>query len=125
MENENFYTIDDEGTLDLSAIKETNEAIEANELNLTAGDILRLEENVTGRFSGVRSCSDPNVHSAKALAAMNKWAQEKIFEHRDLRYIRFGHLGGNASWRNYTSWDGKRSCSGSVTVKAYIEFRKL
>ena len=125
MENENFYTIDEKGTTDLSASKEINEAKEINSLKLEKTDILRLEENVSESFRGVRSCSKPEVHSANALVAMNRWAQAKIFEHRDLRYIRFGHLGGTASWMNHTDWDGKRWCSGSVTVKAYIEFRKI
>lgn len=125
MKDNNFYTIDDQGTLELLANKEIDEAIEVANLSLTTDDILRLEEDVSKRFSGVRSCSDPGVHNSNANAALNKWAQTKIFEHRNLRYIRFGHLGGTAHWTNRTSWDGRRSCSGYVVIKCYIEFRKL
>lgn len=125
MENNNFYTIDDQGTLELKAIKEIDEAIEAASISLESGDILRLEEGVSKRFTGVRSCSDPDVHNSNANVALNKWAQAKIFEHRNLRYIRFGHLGGTAHWTNYTTWDGRRYCTGYVVIKCYIEFRKL
>ena len=125
MENKDFYTIDNEDSLDLNLEHYVDEASDSKTLNLQQSEILRIEEEVSRSFSGVRGCSDSNTHNSNATAAMNEWAQRKIFENRNLRYIRFGHLGGTAYWTNRTAWDGTRSCTGYVVIKCFIEFRKL
>jgi hypothetical protein len=122
METNNFYQIEDEGSVELSLEKTIEEAPDARQSKLT--DVLRIEEDVARRFSGVRGCSDSATHNSNALQALEEWAKAKIFEHRDLRYIRYSYLSGSARWTNYTSWDGTRSCSGSVTIRCFIEFRK-
>ena len=124
MEKNNFYTTESQESSNLNVENFVDEASDAKALKLERSEILRIEEEVSRRFSGVRSCSDPNVHNANATAAMNEWAQAKIFENRNLRYIRFGHLGGTVNWTNRTDWDGTRSCTGYVVIKCYIEFRK-
>lgn len=124
MESNNFYTIESEGFTDLNLENLIDEAADSKVLNLEQSEILRIEEEVSRRFSGVRSCSEPSTHNSNATAAMNEWAQRKIFENRDLRYVRFGHLGGTAHWTNRTAWDGTRSCTGYVLIKCFIEFRK-
>jgi hypothetical protein len=124
MESKNFYTIDSEDSSNLDLEHFVDEASDSKTLNLEHNEVLRIEEEVSRRFSGVRGCSDSSTHNSNATAAMNEWAQRKIFENRNLRYIRFGHLGGTAHWTNRTAWDGTRSCTGYVVIKCFIEFRK-
>lgn len=124
MENENFYKLESDDSLDLKALEE-EKALEADSLSLNSGDVLRIVEIQTERFSGVRSCSKPSTHQKAAARALNRWVKEQMYEHRHLRWIRFGHLGGTAKWRNYTTWDGRRYCNGHVSIKCYIEFRKI
>ena len=85
MSTENFYHIDEEGKEDLISENIIDEAPEIENLTLRAGEILRIEEKVTRRFSGVRSCSKPSTHASNASAAMNEWAKNKIFEHRGFK----------------------------------------
>ena len=120
--NNDILIIENEVSIDLMTDDSIEETSDAN--NYDAGKILRIEGNATERFGGVRSCGDSDVHQAAAKRALNEWAKNQIFEHRNLKYTRFGHLGGTAQWTNYTYWDGRRGCSGHVSIKCFIEFRK-
>ncbi len=89
-------------------------------------EVLRIEEDVYARWSGVRGCCTGDTPNNNVKAAFAKWVQKKLYDYRDLRYIRYGHGGGTANCRTTTSgWpDNRTSCTGSATVKAYIEFVK-
>jgi hypothetical protein len=89
-------------------------------------DVLRIEEDVYASWSGVSGCCDGDTPSNNVNAAFTKWVKDKIFQYRDLRYLRYGQGGGTARCRTSSSGfpDNRRSCRGSATVKAYIEFEK-
>jgi hypothetical protein len=124
MINNNFYKIENQESSSLSIEQHFDEAVNSTTLSIEPSDILRIEEEVSRSFSGVRSCSSPDTHTSNAIIAMNEWVQCKLFENRNLRYIKFGNYGGTAHWTDRWAWDGTRSCSGYVVIKCYIEFRK-
>lgn len=90
-------------------------------------DILRIEEDVYASWKGVNGCCKGETPNNNLNIAITKWVKDKIFEYRDLRYVRYGHGGGTAKCTTSSSGfpDNRRRCRGSITVKAYIEFTKI
>lgn len=94
--------------------------------NVDKASIFRVEETLSATFSGVRSCSDSSRALNEAKNRLEGWVQEKLFQYRDLQYLRYGSGEGRHTWSNSTSpWpENRRSCRGSVTFPAFIEFKK-
>jgi hypothetical protein len=96
----------------------------AGALSEKAEEVLRIEEVVGRRWSGVASCGHSDRIQQEAQTALNEWIQKKLFEYRNLRYIRAGSGEGRARWSTNNPPFGARSCSGSLTMPCYIEFNK-
>lgn len=92
----------------------------------TNADVLRIEEDVYASWSGVSGCCSGDTPNKNVNVEFTKWVKDKIFQYRDLRYIRYGHGGVTARCVTSSSGfpDNRRSCRGSAKVKAYIEFEK-
>ena len=96
----------------------------ANGLSQDKDNVLRVEEKVGRSWSGVASCGHSDRIQAEAQAALNEWIKQKIFQYRNLRYLRAGAGEGRARWTDYNPPFGARSCHGSLTMPCYIEFAK-
>ena len=94
--------------------------------NVEKEQVLRVEETLTASFSGVRSCGDSARAASEAKNRLEQWVQTKLFEYRDLQYLGYGTGEGRHTWSNSTGpWpENRRSCRGTVTFPAYIEFKK-
>lgn len=87
-------------------------------------DVLRIEEDVFASWSGVSGCCEQSTVDSNANSAFTKWVQEKLYTYRHLNYKTYGHGGGNARCSNSREPfpSNRRSCRGSIILKAHIEF---
>lgn len=99
---------------------------EAQLAALAPSDLLRIEAKVSARWSGVRSCCGDGTPDKQIDKAFQKWVKDQLYQHRDKKFVKYGHGGGNARCSSSKSGfpDNKRSCRGSGVVDAYIEFAK-
>ncbi|TXD52968.1 MULTISPECIES: hypothetical protein [unclassified Polaribacter] len=72
MNYEKFFTQDSKGDGKIEQELLFDEANALSLLNLSKNEIFRIEENQTEGFSGVRSCSKPEVHNSNANVALQR-----------------------------------------------------
>lgn len=88
-------------------------------------EILRIEENVSLGWRGVRGCGNQDRVNAEARAAMQRWVKDKLFQYRDLDLVRFGNGQGSVRCRSGGGGLGSaRWCGCSGSMPCYIEFKK-
>jgi len=89
-------------------------------------EILRIEEKVYVSWGGVTGCCAQDRIDGSCRAKLEEWAKNKMFEHRQLRWLRYGSLSAQVSCsQSRAPWpDNSRSCRGSVSLPCYIEFTK-
>lgn len=87
-------------------------------------DVLRIEETIATSWSGVSGCCDQETVDNNADAVFVAWVQKKLYEYRHLSYKTYGHGGGTAQCSSSRAPfpDNSRSCRGSISLDAYIEF---
>ena len=113
--------------VEISIEEITDLKVDADEERLKDFEVFRIDEIVPRRWTGVSSCGTQERVNAEARAALEGWAKNKIFQYRDLRYIRYGTPGGTAnSWYNGGGGFGGsgRTCTGVISLPCYIEFRR-
>lgn len=88
--------------------------------------VLRIEKDLNVGWSGVKNCCRQDRVQREVDGAYLRWRNDLIAEHVNQRYLGSGHGGGQA--RCSSSGGGPfgqaRSCRGSATIKAWIEFQK-
>ena len=85
-------------------------------------DVVLIEEKVTVSWRGVKSCDHSDRIQSEVRAALQRWMEQKIYEHREWRYLRAGAKAGTVRCRAWKDWDGTRSCGCSGGIPFYIEF---
>ena len=97
---------------------------DAAALSVNKAQVLRVEENVSANWSGVRDCGNAQQVNAEARRALESWAKDKMFQYRHLRYIRYGAGAGTGRvTQSDSGWGGGgRSCRAYITMPCYIEF---
>ena len=123
---EKFYTIEEEATVDLEPTDGETFEYEADGVeSFQAESKLRIEDELNASWSGVRSCSRQSRAGSKITARLDDWAASKIKEHSKMVYLRHGLIKPvKFSYRNRRDWDGERSCRGWSNFRVYIEFAK-
>lgn len=89
-------------------------------------NILRVEGNVGASWRGVRGCADAPTPRQKVEEAANNWIKEKMFEHKNFKWIKYGWdvpVISIRRWRDPFP-DRRNHCSGTANFKIYIEFEK-
>ncbi len=110
---------------DSATIAIADEASWATGKTIPGGDIVRVEEIVTVSWHGVSSCDHSDRIQAEVRAALQRWMQAKLYEHRDWRYLRAGAKASTVRCRQWKEpWSGKRSCGCSGGIPFWIEFAK-
>lgn len=108
--------------------EELNEtAHEFMSLKIADSEIVRIEGDAPFHWSGVRNCNNDADAQVNYKAAIAKWVQKKMFEHRDWRWVRYGAKSVEGRCTQYTPGTfsgGSRSCLCRGVLKCYIEFRK-
>ena len=98
---------------------------EADNLNLTDSDIVRIEENVPFHWSGVTGCNNHDRAQNEYKKTLTNWVKNKMYEHRNWRWIRYSATEAIGRCTQYRDrWTGKRSCLCRGSLKCYIEFRR-
>lgn len=93
---------------------------------ILVGNVLRVESKLTATWSGVRSCSDISIHKQNIETTANNWIKNKMFEHRNEKWIRYGWDIPKITIRNGRNPFPNRSryCRGTANYNIYIEFEK-
>jgi hypothetical protein len=124
MKEEDFFKI--EKTEEFEMTEQFGQtAPESEKVTYKENDILRIENNVYHSWSGVSSCGHADRIKSECWGAVQNWAKNKIFEHSQYRYIRYGNESSRVRVLNRKPPFGARSCSASTTIPCYIEFRKI
>lgn len=97
---------------------------DAASAGIDPASVLRIEDDVVARWSGVSGCCSGDRPQRELTAQYDQWVGQQIKAHPDMVHLRSGHGGGEARCRSSREpWpSNRRSCGGSVTVKAFIEF---
>ena len=112
----------------LSVLETTVHSVEPldfrDELSFRKSDnILRIEEKVQVTWTGVKGCSrhvDRNVKKA-----LEKWVKQKMFEHKDLRWVQYGSKKSSFKCsRSKDPWTSVRKCGCLGKVPFFIDFQK-
>jgi len=135
MENlrENDYSIENleaffstESTNDTKTNSIEEKAYEAENRTYDNKDLLTIKEKVFVGYQGVTNCCNQERVNNEVSSALKKWVEKKLFEYRDLRWVRYGCP--PTTIRCVQTRDvitGKRRCTGRGTINAYIQFRRL
>ncbi|ROI01549.1 hypothetical protein EGI16_16770 [Chryseobacterium sp. G0240] len=93
---------------------------------IVAPNILRVEANLGATWRGVRGCGDSPTPRNHIEAAANNWIKEKMFENKNLKWIRYGWSIPVISIRHWKDPfpDRRNHCSGNANFKIYIDFEK-
>ena len=121
--SEKFYKEEKEEHLEIS-IDDLANNFDYDATIVESSEIYIIREKRTRRISGVRGCSDKKEQQKIAKECLTDFLKDIIYEHRQLKYIDSKIEKITATWRNRTSWDNKRSCSGSVEATCIARFRK-
>lgn len=90
------------------------------------GDTLRLEETLTLNWSGVRSCGDDSRVKQEYDGAFNGWVESAKAVVDTLKYSNANFEAGKSNSRQSQASfpSNARSCTGSGSIKCWIEFIK-
>jgi len=91
----------------------------------TISDILRIEDDISVSWNGVRGCCADGRAQSEVNGRFSTWRGNKISENSSRRYRNSGYPGATAQCRSSGGggWPNPpASCSGFVTIKAWIEF---
>jgi hypothetical protein len=93
---------------------------------LNKEDVLRIEEDRSRGWSGVRGCCDQDTVNANAKACFDEFVKDKIYQYRHMRFIGAGAPPSSAHC-SYSGgdWGSARTCRGGVTLKCWAEFAPL
>lgn len=91
-----------------------------------ASDVIRIEHTLHVTWSGVSGCCSGGRPQREVTKDFQQWVGQQITANPGKPYLRSGHGGGTARCRSSQApWpDNSRSCSGSASVVAFIEFLK-
>lgn len=99
---------------------------EVDQSKIVASNILRVEADLVSSWRGVRGCGDAPTPRKKIEATANAWIKTKMFEHKNLKWIRYGWNVPVISVRRWQDPfpDKRRHCSGNARFKIFMEFEK-
>ncbi|MEM6813292.1 MAG: hypothetical protein AAF600_02750 [Bacteroidota bacterium] len=90
------------------------------------GDTLRLEETLSLRWSGVKSCGEDSRVKQEYDAAFNGWVESSKIVIDTLRHLNSNFEAGESHSKQSQAPfpSNARSCEGSGSIKCWIEFVK-
>lgn len=120
--------LEEDQLTELEQYENSKHAIEHESPSLEDSDILRVEEKISFHWSGVKGCNRRERVERELNKDFQNWVKGKLYEYRDLRWIKYGIVSGSvkgkcSKWKD--RWTGKRKCVCRGGMKGYIEFRKI
>lgn len=96
------------------------------DVNLDTVNVLRIESKLTATWSGVRSCRDQDRMIRNTDEKALVWIKDKLFEHRESKWVRYGWYYGKPTVRNSSEpWPSRaESCTGRVEFLIFLEIEK-
>lgn len=96
------------------------------DVNLDTVNVLRIESKLTANWKGVQSCGDQDRVYRNTDERALVWIKDKLFEHRDSKWVRYGWYYEKPNVRNWKDdWPSSaRNCRGSVEFVIFIELEK-
>ena len=81
---------------------------------INPANILRIEEKVPVKWSGVKGCSKQSTINSNVKKAFEAWVGKKVLQHPNLRVINYGYPPSKVKTSSSKSpWpDNKRKCRG-------------
>lgn len=87
-------------------------------------DTLRVEEQLSMFWKGVKSCCDNDRIKRESADQFRAWIDKQIARNPGRPVGQYGHSGGRVKCRQHDPgpFGGERSCTASISVRAFVEF---